>query len=229
MSNETGTNAVNEAIARATAAAAAQVAAPAANTPAPTGGNAVTSFKPSNPLTMADMAGGSISVDVWLKVNEMGMRIGDDLTPHDTMLVAIDMTEGKGFVPKLSLKYGQNPVTYKHSYDGVSCFGGGTWADALEVARRVNAQTRPYRSVDLPMVLLEELKKKDKSVVPAGTILGHSTSTTNWGHWETFYKECLEKGLLNKTVRVKLVHEARSKNSTNWGVIKFELEGEHSA
>jgi hypothetical protein len=233
MSNETApSNAVNDAIERARQAAGQQAANPAgvpATAPA-AGGQQVAGFaKPGTPLTMADMAGASINVDVWLKVNEMGMRVGDDLTPHDSMVVAIDMTEGKGFVPKLAIKYGNNPVTYKNSYDGVTCQGGGTWVDALEAAKRVNSNARPYRSVDLPMVLLDPLTKKDKSLIAAGTILGHSTSTTNWVHWESFYKECLEKGLMNKTVKVKLVHEARSKNSTNWGLIKFELIGEHAA
>jgi hypothetical protein len=228
--NSPAPNAINAAIEAAQAAAAQQANAPAGTQVATTGAAATPAayVKPGKAMTMEDLAGPSINVDTWLKVKYFGLLVGDDITFFDKMTVAIDMTDGSGFVPKMAIKFGSPNTTYKNSYDGVSCVGGGSWQEALELARRVDPKAKPYRSVDIPMVLLEDLTKKDGSKFNAGTILGHSTSTTNWRHWESFYKACVEQGLLNKKVKVELGCEPIKKGQNEWGVVTFKLLGAHN-
>lgn len=217
-------DAINAAIAQAQQAAANTVPAAAqtgevipANQAQTT---AVAPVPPGKPLSMENLMSGSISVDKWLKVKEFGLLIGDDKALHQNLIVDIEMTEGRGFVPKLSIKAG-NPAQYWSTYDGVTCDKGGSWHDALAKARTIDPKARDYRSIDLPMVLVEGVAGTD-----AGTVLGYSTSTTNWRFWEQFYKDVSQAGLLGQVVRVKVGFKAMTNaNKNNWGVMTWELIG----
>lgn len=208
-------------------AATAQLAAGVPATQGTAPGGAVAVAQPAQKLSMETLAAGSMNVDNWLKVKEFGLLIGDDKTLIQTLKVALDMTEGVGFMPKKSIKYG-NPVEYKHTYDGVNAADGGTWEQAVAVARSVSPTAREYRSVDLPFILLEDAKgPKDVVICPKGQRLGHSTATTNWAAFEAFYREVAAAGLLGKMVEIELGYESKTnKNSQSWGVITFKLIGE---
>lgn len=182
---------------------------------------------PGKPLSMETIGGGSLSVDAWIKVNEDGLKIGDSAL-ISTLVVSLEMTDGRGFIVKRSVKAGKTPAQYFSTYDGVTATSGGSWDTAMARALAIDPTAREYRSVDLPFRLEEvAIDIKGKEAGKVGTMLGHSTSTTNWSNWEKFYKEVSAAGLMGQTVLVKLTAQARSNKASNvWGVIAFELMGE---
>lgn len=223
---------VQAAIEAAKAAAAASASAaqvPATVAPGTTAVATAAPVAPGKPLTMNDLAQGSINVDKWIKVKEFGLLVGDNASLLEELVVSMDMTEGVGFVPKKSIKAG-NPAQYFSTIDGVTCTSGGSWEAAVQKAMAIDARAREYRAVDLPFVLEEDAKDAKGNVVcEAGTRLGHTTATTNWANWEQFYRECANQDLLGKVVDVKLGFQPRKNKAGNvWGVITFTLLGEHA-
>lgn len=217
-------NAIEDAIAAAKANAGNAAGAPATGTAVATTapGGAV---GPARKLSMDDMQG-NLSVDKWLKVKEFGLQVGDHGGLLKTIRVLFDASEGVGFMPKLSLKYG-NPAVYKNTYDGQSVIGGGRWSDAVAEAQRVDPRAAPYRSVDLPFKLKENLVEGGTLLLEAGKTLGHSTSTTNWRNFETFWKDVQKRELVGKRLELDLGFEAKSNTKGNkWGVLTFTIIGE---
>ena len=220
-------SAINDAIAKAQAAANA-AAGQQSNAVATVsqGSTAVAMVPvPGKALSMETLATGSINVDQWVKVKEFGLLIGDNKALIDTMKVSISMIDGRGFVPKLSIKAG-NPAQYWSTTDGTTCPGVGTWDQAQQKALSLDPKARSYRAVDLPMTLLEPAISKGVEIAKVGTILGHTTSTTNWKNWEQFYKDVADAGLMGQTVQVELGFEPKTnKAGNNWGVVSFKLLG----
>lgn len=217
---------IQAAIARAqdSAAGAAAVESPASTAVAAPAGGAV--VVPGQMLSMNALMSAGLSVDAWLKVKEYGLVVGSAAALVPEILVTIDMTEGRGFIPKMSIKAG-NPAQYFSTTDGVSCDKGGSWADAVAKATVLDNKARPYRAVDLPMTLVNDVSDpKGNVLAKAGSTLGHTTATTNWKNWEAFYKAVAVAGLIGQTVQVKLTAERlTNKNNNAWGVIQFELLG----
>src|SRR5688500_5220818 len=69
-----------------------------------------TSRAPAPALSMDQMKGGMM-VDLWIKVKEDGLKAGDNAGLQEEILVSIEMTDGRGFKPKLCVKAG-NPAQY---------------------------------------------------------------------------------------------------------------------
>lgn len=211
------------AAAQAAAASAAQVSAPAALAVPQTG--AVASATPMA-LSMGSMMGASMTVDLWIKPKEYGLVIGTAAELVTTPVVAtIDMVENRGFVLKYGIK-GGNPAQYKYTSDGATCTSGGSWEQAQAMIRALDNKASPYRCVDLPFTLLEDVKVKDKTIAEAGKKLGYTTSTTNWKNWEQFYKDVEKAGLMGQVVKVELTSERlTNKNANAWGVLVMKLVG----
>lgn len=224
-------DAITQAIQAAQAAAAQAAAAPAATSTstavAVQSTNAV-AMPAGKPLSMDTLSTGSINVDTWIKVKEYGILVGDVKAPQaiPKLVASIEMTDGKGFLCKQSIKAG-NPAQYWATYDGVTCPGTGTWEQAIQKAASISPTARPYRAVDLPLTLLEPAMSGATELAKVGTILGHSTATTNWKNWESFYKDCAQAGLIGKTVKVEVGFEEKTNKANNvWGVLTFKLLGE---
>ena len=228
--SETTTTAdpIQAAIAAAAAQAAAlvqnQANAVAVQAPvqAPAQGTAVAPpLQRGKPMTMDDMATGSIQVDSWLGVKEHGFVVGPDkVLVTDELIVTLDLT---AIAPHKAVKFG-NPATYLKTYDGVTCATGGSWESALARAARIDPNSREYPSCDLPMTLTHDVVAKGKTVAPLGERLGISLSTTNWGAWRTFYDTCTKAGLAGQVVKVKLGYERRTNRNNNvWGIVTFAL------
>ena len=220
-------SAINDAIAKAQAAANAAAGQQSNAVATVSQGSTAVAMAPvpGKALSMETLATGSINVDQWVKVKEFGLLIGDNKALIDTMKVSISMIDGRGFVPKLSIKAG-NPAQYWSTTDGTTCPGVGTWDQAQQKALSLDPKARSYRSVDLPMTLLEPAVSKGVEIAKAGTILGHTTSTTNWKNWEQFYKDVADAGLMGQTVQVELGFEPKTnKANNNWGVVSFKLLG----
>lgn len=240
---------IAEAIAKAQAAAAdavrAQMAAQAAAATAPiatqTAANAVATYSApppptpavmpqrGAPLSMQDMIGG-IVVDEWIGVSEDGFKIGKDKALFiGEIIVEIDLAN---VALSYCIKFG-NPAIYYKTYDRFTCASGGSWADAVVKANRVDPTAREYRSADVPMVNIIPLVKGTTMLVDAGKVLGNSLSTTNWNNWQQFAGAVQRaysgvplapNGLPAIVVKAKLSAERRQNKAGNiWGVIKFEL------
>jgi hypothetical protein len=171
---------------------------------------------------MAVTTGISKLVEDWIKVTEYGLTIGADRTILLGLKVAIDMTEGGGFFVKHSVKYG-NPAQYYSSYDGTTCDRGGMWADAMIKAQRADPKVKAFPAADIIFTLLEDVKLKDRTV-PAGTKLGHTTSTSNWQDWAEFYRDAVKNDQLNTTVQAVISAESVTgkTNGYTWGIMKFQ-------
>lgn len=219
---------IQEAIARANAAKAAAVA----NTPAPSTAVAIpvagvpaVAVAPQK-FSMESMAAGSMSVDKWFKVTEDGLKIGDSKLIIGGVKATLDMTDGSGFVLKMAIK-GGNPAQYAYTTDNVNATAGGSWEGAMARIRALDPRANPYRAVDLPFTLTEDVKDMGGVLVgKAGDTVGYTTSTTNWANWATFYKAVADADLINQKVLVLLTQQPRTNSNQNkWGVIKFELLG----
>lgn len=182
---------------------------------------------PSGPkMSMEALMAGGMTVDVWVKVKEFGLIVGQTQELVPSFKAYIDMTDGVGFSPKQSIKAG-NPAQYWSTYDGAMSDKGIPWNEAIQKAVALDPKARPYRSVDVPMVLLEDVKSpKGNELAKAGQRIGYSTSTTNWAAWESFYKAVAAAGLLNECVEVEVSFEPKSnKNGNNWGIMTWKLLG----
>lgn len=222
------------------AAAMAAAAAQAAATPAATSTTAVAATTDQTTavattgqaISMESLMIGSMTVDGWIKPKEFGLLIGDKAEIIPKLKVMLDMTEGVGFIPKMAIK-GGNPAQYAYTTNGATAIGGGSWPAAQERIRQLDPKAAAYRAVDLPFTLLEDAmgfapgNQTPVELAKAGQRLGYTTSTTNWANWETFYRECLNKGLKDKRVELFIGAQKRTnKNNNVWGVMTFELIGE---
>lgn len=202
------------------------VAAPQANT-------AVAVAAPK--LTMEQLANGSVAVDRWLKVNAAGLfNFTNKGASCEEIKVKIDMTEGIGFRPCQSVRWGSPNAEYAKSYDGVNTSNGGLWAATVEKARMVEESAKrqfkgAYPSVEIAMTLIEDAKDLKGAVLEkAGVTMGVGTSVTNWKNWLRFYNEVSQRGLLGKEVEVKIGFQIGEKQGVQpWGLYTFTLVGEY--
>jgi len=221
---------VEETIAAAKAKAAEHAASAAANLPttqAAQGSTAVAAMQQGAAFSMKQMLIGSILVDAWIQVSKFGLTIDKDKgSLIEKVKVSIDMS---AIALSYTVKFGKDPVVYRKSYDGLNCATGGTWAEAQAVAQSVDSTCRPYRSADIPMVLLEPWVSKTKGKeeeYKVGMNIGYTTPTTGWKHWENLWKQCQAQGLGSSVVEVELGYEAKAKGSNEWGLVTFTLLGE---
>lgn len=185
--------------------------------------NGVANYAPAKAPSLDDLGAGAMNVDGYLKVKEFGLLIDAKPNLLDSVNVTIDMNEMQAFT---GLRYG-DPVTYVKTYDGVTAASGGTWNEALERARRVKPDVRPYMGADIQMTLTEDAKDaKGAIVATAGTRLGHSTSVTNRAEVAAFIKAVKDKGYAGQTVQAKLGFKPMSNpKGQKWGIVTFELIG----
>lgn len=205
---------------------AAQVPATLTPAQAPTAVPVATSVPTAVPAngshyTIDDLMSNSMAVDKYLKVKYQQMFIGDDMLAGDSIYVRINLDN---VVYKLSIKGGQ-PVSYASTLDGKTATTGGSWLEAVADIQKKDPKARPYNCADIPMVVAKEIKNYAGMVLAEeGTILGHTTSTTNWKEWVNFYQS-----LGNKTgeVLVKITRKDVTKNKQQWGLITFALASEN--
>jgi hypothetical protein len=179
---------------------------------------------------MDQLMTGAMNVDIWAKVKEYGLVIG---TAGDKLITEfeayIDMTEGIGFAPKMSIKAG-NPAQYWSTYDGVQSDKGISWNEAVTKAANIDNKAKPYRSVDVPMVLIKDVLAPDGTVLAkAGARVGYATSTTNWREWQDFYQKVMQEGLIGAQVHVKVTSKRMTNKAGNaWGVMCWASLGEYA-
>jgi hypothetical protein len=213
-------DAIQEAIAAAKAAAGQAVVPQTATSTAVS-----TEVARGAPLSMTDlMMDGGITVDAWLKIEEHGILIGGKKPFQDDIKnLELDLSSVK---PKYSIKYGANPVTYKHTYDHRVSTQGESWANVCLKAAQLDPKAREYRSADIPLVVTEDIPgaKGQDPLATTDQVLGLTLSTTAWRKWESFFNSLVKAGVdVTSTIKVNLGYEVRTGNGNTWGVPTFEL------
>ena len=170
-------------------------------------------------MTMDEALAGVLIIHEWLKVSEHGLQIGSKKPLLEEIPVRIDMGE---IAFHTSIKYGGNPATYRKTYDNVICADGASWAQALSEARAADPKARPYRSADMQMELIEDVKLKDETV-EAGTVLGHTFSTTGFKALAKLAREMRKDGADPSidTIEVTVGYLEQNGNGNSWGILDF--------
>lgn len=124
-------------------------------------------------------------------------------------------------------KYG-DPAQYIKTYDGVKEVRGGSWEAAKAKALLADDKFYTYKSADLKMTLLEDLKDiKGKVLLEAGSTIGNSISATGMKNFRNLIELVKKQVLLNAEIEVKITNEPKSAKGKTWGVLQFQLIGEH--
>lgn len=220
-------DAIQDAIRKAQAAAGSVASAAAAS--APSGGNAVVpaashavaaALPPGQKVSMEQLMTGGMNVDAWIKVKEYGLVVGTSDELITEFECRIELVEGMGFVPKYSIKAG-NPAQYWSTYDGVMSDKGIPWAEAIAKACALDNKAKPYAAVDVPMVLTKDIvSPKGVLLAKVGDRVGYATSTTGFREWQDFYKKAATQGWIGQDVEVKVTSKRMTnKNNNAWGVM----------
>lgn len=221
------TDPIQDAIAAAQASAANVGTAPGtAVAPAAPVQGQVMNAPAAQPLSnsLADFGTGGLDVDGYIKVTEFGMLVPKEAKkPIEEFNAVIDLSD---CVRHLAMKasIGDN-TKYWRTYDGITDTEGKPWQQAIAEAQAIDPKAAPYESVDIPMVLLEDVGE-----AKAGDRLGYSLSTTNKKAFASFARSVAKAGLdLNSAVvQVKVGYENLKKGSWSWGIMTFSLIGEHT-
>lgn len=171
-------------------------------------------------LSMDDLMIGQMVVDGWMKVSEDGLKVGEGSKYIEEFEGIIDMTEGVGYTPQLTVKYGNSPVNYVKTYDQASTNTGKSWSEELVRIAQIDPKARPYPSADVIITL-----EKDAGTLKAGQTVGYALATTSFKHFATFLKEVKAQGLEGARVHVKVGYIARDSKGNKWGEAKYTLIG----
>jgi hypothetical protein len=173
--------------------------------------------------------GGGMDVDLYLKVNAEGFRIGDSMQGLlEEVIVEIDLNE---VTPMYQSRHesGGNTVFLK-TYDGQATPEGKSFDAEFQRLSRINTKNDgPFQTAEIPMTLVDEVadpKAKSTVVIDAETRIGLTPSKTGFKAFQTFMKRlrAANPDALHSTVKVKLVHEKKTNRHGNeWGVLNFEL------
>lgn len=203
-------NAVAEAIAQAQANAAAIVPATANTNAAP----AVQGQTPS----LTDFANAA-GADVWLKVKEGGLQIGDDPKFHEELTFRIDFSDIDTFFSAS----GGNPPVYAKSKDRVLSETGKAWSVVLqELSQLAGRPVRDFLSATLPLEVVDDIQGKT-STTPAGTIVGYTLAYTGSQEFGRLQKRMIKEGMPLDGVYLLTVGSVGAKNANGNQYAKIQF------
>ena len=133
--------------------------------PATAGSAAVPATVNSN----ADLMNNTSSIDLWLKLTEDGVKIGDDPKLHESVTFLLDLTKVDRFY---QVVYG-NPPTYVKSRDRVTDLTGRPWTDVLQMAAKIDPRAKDNMTATIVLELPEDLEGKN-GTLSAGTEVGYT-------------------------------------------------------
>lgn len=222
-------NALNDVMAQAEEKAAST---PTPNVPVAQNDNTGGPVALAKPSMDDFMDGGGMDVDEFFKLKADGFRIGDSMQGLiEEVEVELDMDE---VVPVYQARFetGGN-CTFLRSYDGATTTEGKDFQAEVDRLTQTNDKASGiYQSAEIPVTLLETIKdpKKGSNVeIEAETRVGYTPSVTGFKPFQRFMRQLRKQdpSLLNKVLRIKLVHEKRTnRNNNEWGILNFELLGE---
>lgn len=214
------------AAAQAAAAAAQASAGVQANTALATvnNGGAVADVAPvqrGKALSLDDISNGGMNVVAWFKANFSGINVGDDGTPQDEIRVRIRKGD---IIAAKSVRFG-DPARYYKSFDGVTeSRTGRPWAVVVAECMRQDPKCRgDYSSVDIPFLLMQDLKGKGgKVLAEAGDRIGYTTSITGFKPFDAFRRAVLGAAVSDDTIVEGIIyHKADQNQKGKWGYISF--------
>jgi hypothetical protein len=179
------------------------------------------------------LSGGGIRPDKWIQVKDMGLRIDKDEKAYATEFVGdLDLSSVQLFWGARA-EFAGNKVVYTKSYDGVTTNKGENFKAVLADFKAGSLKdASPYRGADVLIELTEEVTQ-GKTVIPAGTKVGYSTSITGFAPFQSFLSAMVKAGkarsgpngtIEGETVRVRVKHDPRTNNAKqDYGVLLFEL------
>lgn len=205
-------NAVAEAIAQAQANAAA-IAPVTANTNT----NVAPAVQGQAP-SLTDFANAT-GADVWLKVKEGGLQIGDDPKFHEQLTFRIDFSDIDTFFSAS----GGNPPVYAKSRDRVLSETGKAWSVVLqELSQLAGRQVRDFLSATLPLEVVDDIQGKT-SVTAAGTIVGYTLAYTGSQEFGRLQKRMIKEGLPLDGVYLLTVGAVGAKNANGNQYAKIQF------
>lgn len=219
-------NVVNDAIAKAKAAAAEQAPIEMAKVPATSHGNgAVATYAAPAAPTLDTLVNSGANVDEWLKAGEEGFKIGLKPGLVEKFKVFMSLKDINIF---WGVRY-SNPAVYKKSFDHVTCVEGGTWEAAVAQARAADPQCRgEYVGATLSMTISEDVVNQAGTVVlEKGKRLGHTTSVTGGKTVSGLITDARKAGISEDTLmEVEVFYIQKTKpNVKPWGVLGFTILG----
>lgn len=169
----------------------------------------------------------SSQISAWLKIDKVGFSIDNDAARFDDIEVEINMSEGIGFYPKESIKWGDAPPNYASCYEGNITDKNLPWDQTVQRALAVDPKCKGiYPSVDIILTVLKDIPLKERGkFISAGTKLGYTSATTHWENFRAFFNALMIADELGKTHKVKLTATVVTSKKTGnvWGVPTFEL------
>ena len=181
------------------------------------------------PSLESQIDAGGISVDQYLQLKFEGFATSEIQGIFDNdILATIDMSE---VVPIVQVRETRNGKTnFLKSYDGEVTVDNQNLQQAVNRLKNTpdTTVTGPYETSEIPFTVLEDIVVPGKSggTIAAGTRIGTTPPITGTKAWAAFLKELRNHGLLNETVKVKLVHTPKTNtNGNKWGIVTFELIG----
>lgn len=190
----------------------------------PTAGSPA-SYAPVVPATLDGFldAAAPLKVDHWLGAEATGWTIGGAMVPPKGIPEVI--TTFRDWRPFYGIrigKQGEKPRYFKTLKKDVCVKTGRPWID---VVREAAAQGQnEYTGFDIVMRATSNVKDIESNVVAKeGSVLGFTTSITNFYEPQTLGLQLREAGLIDTPVRVELKHVKKTddKNPKDWGAIDF--------
>lgn len=211
--------------ARAAAEAAANTQAPAPTAMVPANANPIANATPVRmPSLREAVNAGGAAVDTYLKVTPDGFKLDSDGPILSELTVEIDFAQ---VVPTLNVR-GEAPggqVIYGRSNNGVTEVNGKPWGQVLADIQRRSSSDKyvEYASYEIPMVLIDEQKKKGSETLKPGAIVGFTPSMMQAKEFAKFFQSTPPDLETRGRVAVKISHEKRKGQGPAYGVIVFEL------
>lgn len=177
-----------------------------------------TSVARAAPFKFNDLSTGQLNVVTWLKIDKYGLHIGSDRSTFDELLVAVPLRE---VAYCQSVRFG-NPAQYRKSYDGMTDSRGGSWAQTVMEAQKIDSRATEFRSADIPFYALEDISstgKDAKVLVKTGDAIGHSLAVTAWKGWSSLLTKLSREGVDvdNDILKIRLGFTPRKNDKGEWG------------
>lgn len=174
------------------------------------------------------MNSGNADADGFIKIGESGVKFGKDLRGFQNVEFVINLGKDVRFFHTIS--YGNSPAIYKRSADGIIEQSGGTWAQAVENAQRVDPRARVYESAEIVLELAKDVVAGKDTLASAGSRWGYSTPKTGSKKFRRLLSQAQDQGIdiENDDILVRVGGEPKAGNGNTWNEVTFELVGRAS-
>lgn len=177
--------------------------------------------------SLADLAASALmSVDVYLGVDDLGIKVGKDKSRRDLLMVELRFKDMKGgWIIRGNTPAG---VKYHTSYDGATeAKSRKPWEQVIAQVQQIDGNAYVSDLIELPVTLIDGVDDfKDKSVKPIkpGARAGVSISYMNFKHFSTWFAEMLEEYGQDTVLKVRLGFEAKTGGgNSDYGVFTWEV------